>query len=117
MVALSCCVGLSAASSWALTFSPSCQASDARSSSSQLARLLLQDTENSVKNHWHNTMKKKVNPTTVTDPVLKALAAYQAHQDSMNPINSVDQLESSVSMVGKVGLLTNKATTSSEQPM
>jgi myb proto-oncogene protein len=64
-----------------------------------------------------NTMKKKVNPTTATDPVLKALAAYQAHQDSMNPINSVDQLESSVSMVGKVGLLTNEATTSSEQPM
>ncbi len=62
-------------------------------------------------------MEKKVDPTTATDRVLKALAQYQAHQDSMNPINSVDQLESSVSMVGKVGLLTNEATSSSEQPM
>jgi myb proto-oncogene protein len=59
-------------------------------------------------------MKKKVDPATATDPVSKALAAYQADQDSMNPINSVDQLESSVSMVGKVGLLTNEATTSSQ---
>jgi hypothetical protein len=59
-------------------------------------------------------MKKKVDPATATDPVSKALAAYQAHQESMNHITSVDQLESSVSMVGKVGLLTNEATTSSQ---
>jgi hypothetical protein len=36
MAALSCCVGLSAASSWAPAFSSSCHGSDARSSSSQL---------------------------------------------------------------------------------
>jgi hypothetical protein len=36
MAALSCCVGLSAASSWASSFSSSCHGSDARSSSSQI---------------------------------------------------------------------------------
>jgi hypothetical protein len=57
-------------------------------------------------------MKKRVDPKKATDPVSKALAAYQAQQDVMNPAGSSLHLESSMNTMGRVDPPASKATTS-----
>jgi hypothetical protein len=57
-------------------------------------------------------MKKRVDPEKATDPVSKALAAYQAQQDVMNPAGSSLHLEPSMNTMGRVDPPASKATTS-----
>jgi hypothetical protein len=57
-------------------------------------------------------MKKRVDPEKATDPVSKALAAYQAQQDVMNPAGSSLHLEPSMKTMGRVDPPASKATIS-----
>jgi len=57
-------------------------------------------------------MKKRVDPEKATDPVSKALAAYQAQQDVMDPAGSSLHLDPSMNTMGRVDPPASKATTS-----
>ena len=57
-------------------------------------------------------MKKKVDPLTATDPISRALAAYQAQQESANPGPMPSQMESSVTNMARIHPPMNEATSS-----